>query len=120
MPRVQTESSSVRAASPAEPESSGRSAAPALPTDPRNESRAGEEAASGPDGATPPTGFRSVDPAERFLQHALGTQGDVGVATVALSLTAIVAVVAVAIRRRKDRRRRDDDAERDVPEDDGT
>ena len=45
--------------------------------------------------------MRGVPAREQFLQHALGTQGDVRVPAVLLSLAALLAVLAVAWRRMK-------------------
>ncbi len=43
--------------------------------------------------------LEGVSQAEQFLQHALGTQGDIRVPAAALSLVVLLAVVVVAVKR---------------------
>lgn len=50
-------------------------------------------------------GIRGAPTREQFLQHALGTQGDVRVPAVLFTLTLLLAVVAVAWRKARARRR---------------
>ena len=53
----------------------------------------------------PRPGMRGVPTREQFLQHALGTQGDVRVPAVLFSLTLLLAVVAVAWKKARRRRK---------------
>ena len=50
--------------------------------------------------------LEAVGQAEQFLQHALGTQGDIRVPAAALSLAMLLAVTVVAIRRLRYGRKR--------------
>lgn len=63
----------------------------------------------------PQPGMRGVPTREQFLQHALGTQGDVRVPAVLFSLTLLLAVVAVAWKKARRRREAWDDLD-DGPE----
>ena len=67
----------------------------------------------------PQPGMRGVPTRERFLQHALGTQGDVRVSAALLSLAATLALVAVAWKKAKTRRRSEGLDGADLPEIEG-
>ena len=66
----------------------------------------------------PPSATRGAPTREQFLQHALGTQGDVRVPAALLSLVAMLAVVVVAWKkaRRRGRPLGEDELDADDPD----
>lgn len=84
------------------------------------DARAGDGVDEEPDRDPPAPGLRGAPTRERFLQHALGTQGDVRVPAVLFSLTLLLAVVVVTWKRMRARRRsvpldEDDDGPPEIP-----